>query len=119
MILRSPTEHENGELGHAGMDGRHPGVQDASETSMSAWIPALHAGMTESRSHTKNDRGPPPFLFSKEIIKATKSSDILIINFVVFGPFVVRSVGQSSNLSSARFAILDLPSSILDPRSLF
>ena len=30
MILRSPTEHENGELRHAGMDGRHPGVQDAS-----------------------------------------------------------------------------------------
>ena len=36
------------------------------ETSMSAWIPALHAGMTETRSRTKNDRGPPPFLFSKE-----------------------------------------------------
>ena len=36
------------------------------ETSMSAWIPALHAGMTETRSRTKTDRGPPPFLFSKE-----------------------------------------------------
>jgi hypothetical protein len=36
------------------------------ETSMSAWIPALHAGMTESRSCTKTDRGPPPFVFSKE-----------------------------------------------------
>jgi hypothetical protein len=43
-------------MGHAGMDGRLPGVQDASETSMSAWIPALHAGMTESRSRTKTDR---------------------------------------------------------------
>jgi hypothetical protein len=30
MISRSPTEHENGELRHAGMDGRYPGVQDAS-----------------------------------------------------------------------------------------
>jgi hypothetical protein len=48
MILRTPTEDENGELRHAGMDGRHPGVQDASGASMSAWIPALHAGMTES-----------------------------------------------------------------------
>jgi hypothetical protein len=36
------------------------------ETSMSAWIPALHAGMTESRSRIKTDRDPPPFLFSKE-----------------------------------------------------
>jgi hypothetical protein len=49
MIFRTPTGHENGELGHAGMDGRHPGVQDASGTSMSAWIPALHAdGIEES-----------------------------------------------------------------------
>ena len=39
------------------------------ETSMSAWIPALHAGMTETRSRTKTDRGPPPFLFSKEVAK--------------------------------------------------
>ena len=30
MILRSPAEHENAELRHAGMDGRHPGPQDAS-----------------------------------------------------------------------------------------
>jgi hypothetical protein len=42
------------------------------ETSMSAWIPALHAGMTESRSRTKTDRGPPPLVFSKEDAKATK-----------------------------------------------
>jgi hypothetical protein len=38
------------------------------ETSMSAWIPALHAGMTESRSRTKTDRDPPLFLFSKEVM---------------------------------------------------
>ena len=30
MSLRSRTEYENGELRHAGMDGRHPGAQDAS-----------------------------------------------------------------------------------------
>jgi hypothetical protein len=35
MILRSPTENENADLRHAGMDGRHPGSQDAPETSMS------------------------------------------------------------------------------------
>jgi hypothetical protein len=45
------------------------------ETSMSAWIPALHAGMTESRSRTKTDPGPPPRVFSKEITKATKNSE--------------------------------------------
>ena len=39
----------NADLRHAGMDCRHPGSQDAPETSMSIWIPALHAGMTESR----------------------------------------------------------------------
>ena len=30
MILRSPTEHENRDLRHAGMDSRHPGRRDAS-----------------------------------------------------------------------------------------
>jgi hypothetical protein len=30
MSLRSPTEHENADLRHAGMDCRHPGSQDAS-----------------------------------------------------------------------------------------
>ena len=55
MILRTPTENENGELRHAGMDGRHPGVQDASGDIHVGWIPALHAGMTETRSRTKTD----------------------------------------------------------------
>jgi multidrug efflux system outer membrane protein len=30
MSVRSPTDHENGDLRHAGMDCRHPGPQDAS-----------------------------------------------------------------------------------------
>jgi hypothetical protein len=47
------------------------------ETSMSAWIPALHAGMTESRSRTKTNRGAPPFLFSKEDSKITKEEKIV------------------------------------------
>jgi hypothetical protein len=42
------------------------------ETSMSAWIPALHAGMTKSRSRTKTDPGPPPRVFSKKRTKTTK-----------------------------------------------
>jgi hypothetical protein len=49
IILRTPTEHENAELRHAGMDGRHPGLQDASGDIHVGLIPALHAGMTESR----------------------------------------------------------------------
>jgi hypothetical protein len=36
------------------------------ETSMSVWIPALHAGMTESKTRIKTDRGPRPLVFSKE-----------------------------------------------------
>jgi hypothetical protein len=52
------------------------------ETSMSAWIPALHAGMTESRNRTKTDPGPPPRVFSKEITKATKVWIFLIENFL-------------------------------------
>jgi hypothetical protein len=35
MTLRSPTEHENGEIRHAGMDsGMHQVRKDASGTSM-------------------------------------------------------------------------------------
>jgi hypothetical protein len=30
MSLCSPIEYENAELRHAGMDSRHPGLQDAS-----------------------------------------------------------------------------------------
>jgi hypothetical protein len=48
MILRTPTENKNGELRHAGMDGRHPGVQDASgdihlglDSSTPCWIDGI------------------------------------------------------------------------------
>ena len=51
----------------AWMAGIHQVCRMRPETSMSAWIPALHGGMTESRSRTKTDRGLPPFLFSKEL----------------------------------------------------
>ena len=33
---------------------------------MSPWIPALLAGMTELRSRSETDPGPPPHVFSKE-----------------------------------------------------
>jgi hypothetical protein len=46
MILRSPTEPEKADFRHAGMDCR----MDASGASMSIWIPALHAGMTQLKS---------------------------------------------------------------------
>jgi hypothetical protein len=68
MILRSPTEDENAELRHAGMDGRHPGWQDASGDIHVVWIPALHAGMTQSSSCTNTDRGPPPLVGSFVVV---------------------------------------------------
>ena len=43
--LTLATEHENTDLRHAGMDAASR-YEDAPETSMSTWIPALHAGMT-------------------------------------------------------------------------
>ena len=48
-------------------------------------IPVVHSGMTESRSRTKTDRDPPPFLFSKERTKYTKDSDLSDFLFSVFG----------------------------------
>ena len=51
MILRSPTEHENRELRHAGMDGRHPGVQDASgdiHVGLDSSTPCWNDGIEES-----------------------------------------------------------------------
>jgi hypothetical protein len=51
MILRSPAENENGELRHAGMDGRHPGVQDASgdiHVGLDSSTPCWNDGIEES-----------------------------------------------------------------------
>jgi hypothetical protein len=45
MILRSLTEHENQICVVPGMDCRHPDSQGC--------IPALHAGMTQSRGSAK------------------------------------------------------------------
>jgi muconate cycloisomerase len=45
--LTLPTVHENADHRHAGMDSRL--ARMLPETSMSAWIPALHAGMTPFR----------------------------------------------------------------------
>ena len=43
MILRSPTEHENADHRHAGIQVR----KDASGNVHVNLIPALHAGMTQ------------------------------------------------------------------------
>ena len=50
MILPSPTEHENADRRHAGMDGRHPGARDASvniHVGLHSSIPCWNDGMEE------------------------------------------------------------------------
>jgi hypothetical protein len=49
------------------------------ETSMSIWIPALHARMTESKGRTKSDRGLPPLVFSKELTKVHEEFEKYIL----------------------------------------
>ncbi len=80
------------------------------ETSMSAWIPALHAGMTESRSRTETDPGPPPLVFSKEDAKITKFKMIDLRNLSGACPesgrrvrFVVRMLFAQWRLDSMKF----------------
>ena len=65
MILRSPTEHENAQLRHAGMDGPHQACKDASEDIHVGLIPRLHAGMTQSRDSTETNRSPSSRVFFK------------------------------------------------------
>src|ERR671923_2591259 len=50
MILRSPTEHENADLRHAGMDGRHPGSQDAFEHHPCQPIVEINCGAADKVS---------------------------------------------------------------------
>jgi hypothetical protein len=74
--------------------------KDAPETSMSAWIPALHAGMTESRGSIGTDRGPSAPYFQRRTRssrrkkvnrKGPKSFQSEISgNFVAFVIFVLR-----------------------------
>src|SRR4029077_19520234 len=66
IILRSPTEHENGDFRHAGMDCRHPDVQDASGD--------IHVSLDSSAPCWNDNRGvvlklteaPSTSVFSKE-----------------------------------------------------
>ena len=54
ISLRSPTEHENRELRHAGMVSRHPGVQDASgdiHVGLDSSTPCWNDGIEESYQH--------------------------------------------------------------------
>ena len=73
------------------------------ETSMSAWIQALPAGMTESRSRTKTDPGPPPLVFSKELRRAqNKILNVIISECALRGDTVFTY--PFSNLKSVKFA---------------
>ena len=77
MILRSPTENENEDFV---MPAWIAGIQvrkDAPETSMSIWIPALHAGMTRFEGHLL------------EMNEVTSAPDFKIMNFN-FVPFVMN-----------------------------
>jgi hypothetical protein len=49
MSLRTLTEHENTDLRHTGMDSGMQGRKDTSGDIHVNCIPALHAGMTQSR----------------------------------------------------------------------
>jgi hypothetical protein len=68
MSLRSPAEDENGRGSSCRQGWPASGARDASRDIHVAWIPALHAGMTELRSRTETEPGSPPFVFSKEFI---------------------------------------------------
>ena len=50
------------------------------ETSMSARIPALHAGMTQSRSRTKTDRDLHPFYFLRRARRARRKENFTAKN---------------------------------------
>ena len=66
MILRSPTENENANFV---MPAWTAGIQirkDASGNIHVNLIPALHAGMTQSRRLSLNDRSSYASVFSKE-----------------------------------------------------
>jgi hypothetical protein len=47
------------------MDGRHPGARDASGDIHVAWIPALHAGMTELRDRSRLTQALRPSYFRR------------------------------------------------------
>jgi hypothetical protein len=44
------TENEKQTIRHSGMDCRNPGSKDESGDIRVDWIPALHAGMTQSEA---------------------------------------------------------------------
>jgi hypothetical protein len=68
MSLRLPTKYENGELRHAGMDGRHPsGAQDASgdiHVALDSSTPCWNDGIDKSY---ETDPDPLPLVFSKSL----------------------------------------------------
>ena len=75
------------------------------ETSMSAWIPALHAGMTESSSRYQDSTETlAPFLFSKEDTKDTKNTKKRIF----LAPSMSRARSKGAPSSDTRFLLCAL-----------
>jgi hypothetical protein len=71
MSLCSSTGND-GEVRHAGRDGRHPDAQDASgdiRVVLDSSPPCWNDGI---ESRTETDPGSQPFLFSKEDTEITK-----------------------------------------------
>jgi hypothetical protein len=66
MSLRSSTENANGERRHAGMDGRHPGTQDASGD--------IHVVLDSSTPCWNDGIEPFTWVFSREESKHMKDS---------------------------------------------
>jgi hypothetical protein len=70
------------------------------ETSMSIWIPALHAGMTESRVLLELTEAPPPRIFKgdhegHEDRREVSNVKRIFSTFVLFVCFVVVSIFQN------------------------
>ena len=88
ISLRSPTEDENGELRHAGMDGRHPGVQDASgdiHVGLDSSTPCWNDGIED----TKTDRTLHPFYFQSALRSQSRGGFKARFRFFAFYAFFV------------------------------
>jgi len=84
------------------------------ETSMSAWIPALHAGMTELRSpcvHLSETPLVNDAIFSKELTKALSivvqsGWDIFALNFALFVLLSLKVFAVCANVLMAILIVL-------------
>ena len=104
MSLRSPTENENADYVMpawiAGIQAR----KDAPETSVSAWIPALHAGMTQLSGLCLKMSETDLATFSKENAKGTRGPDIF--NHKLRGLRALRGHSWTRFLAWLSFSVL-------------